>query len=281
MSPKHQFSLELIEHTLEQSVVQQRKTDGYINATALCQAAGKRWHNYVRNETTGHFLRALAAKTRISVLELNQEVRDASGVASTWVHPQVALHLAQWLSADFAVQVSEWVHQWLSGGGPRRPSRLPPHLERHMLNFGKVPPTHFSILQEMTTMLIAPLEAQGYTLPAKLVPDISQGKMFCKFLRDKLGIDTDQLPTYEHEYPDGRKMPAKLYPIEVLSAFRKYINEVWLPERAAPYFSQRDPAALVALDKVLKITFQSPAPKLGAPFARSGQRKPPAELRPR
>jgi KilA-N domain len=276
MDPKHQFSLELIEHTVEQSVVQQRKSDGYINATALCNAAGRRWYNFHRTESTGHFLRALEAKTQIRVLGgLIQEVREgtADGVPSTWVHPQVAVYLAQWLSAEFAVQVSEWVHQWLSGGGPRQPTRLPPHIERHMLNFGKVPPTHFSILQEMTTMLIAPLEAQGYTLPAKFVPDISQGKMFCKFLRDNLGVDTDALPTYEHEYPDGRKMPAKLYPIEVLTAFRKYINDVWLPERSAGYFSERDPDALLALDKVLKITYQAPTARAKPALPKPARRK--------
>src|SRR5256885_1125473 len=110
MQPQHQLSLQLIRHNVNGGVIEQRASDGYVNATQLCAIAGKRWHNYVRNETTGHFLRALAAKTRISVMELNQEVRSADGVPSTWVHPKVAIHLAQWLSADFAVQVSEWIY---------------------------------------------------------------------------------------------------------------------------------------------------------------------------
>ena len=105
------------------------------------------------------------------------------------------------------------------------------------------------------------MEMQGYTLPEKFVPDISQGKMFCKFLRGQHHIDTDALPMYEHEYPDGRRVQAKLYPVEILSHFRKYVNEVWMPERAAAYFSERDPAALLALDKVLHITYQAPKPK--------------------
>jgi hypothetical protein len=33
----------------------------------------------------------------------------------TWVHPQVAIHLAQWLSPTFAVKVSKWVFNWMSG----------------------------------------------------------------------------------------------------------------------------------------------------------------------
>lgn len=251
----HQYSLRLIEHRVEQSVIQQRSSDGYINATELCKAAGKRWHNYVRNETTGNFLRALAARTRISVPLLNQHVTTPEGVTSMWVHPKVAIHLGQWLSADFAVQVTEWVYDWMSG---RRDATvegvMPYHLERHMANVGKIPATHFSILQEITVTLIAPLEAQGYRLPAEMVPDISQGLTFCRFAREELGIDTDTLPTYLHEYPDGRTFQAKLYPVEHLGRFRTFINQVWMPQYAERYFRERDPKALPLLDKIMRIT---------------------------
>ena len=268
--PTHQYSFELIDHAIEKSVIRQRSKDGYINATELCEAAGKRWHNYIMNETTGSFMRALAAKTRISVAELNQEVRTPEGVVSTWVHPKVAIHLGQWLSADFAVLVAEWVYDWMSGkGAPASSKEMPYHLKRHMTNVGKVPPTHFSILQEMTVTLIAPLEAQGYTLPEDMVPDISQGKLFCKFARESLGLDTDALPTYQHEYPDGRVYPAKLYPVKHLGEFRTFINEVWMPERAEKYFRERDPQALPLLDKVLRISYQPPRLSLPKPRKRA------------
>ncbi len=264
--PKHQYSLELITHTVNSNVIEQRASDGYINATQLCKSAGKRWHNYVRNETTGHFLRALATKTRISVLLLNQQVTEADGSHSTWVHPQVALHLAQWLSAEFAVQVTEWIQDWMSGKQPgRKPAALPYHLERHMANVNKVPLTHFSILQEMTMTLIAPLEALGYSLPPSMVPDISQGKMFCKFARETLGLDTDALPTYTHTFPDGREAAAKLYPVEHLGSFRRFISETWMPERAEGYFRERDPQALPLLDKILHISYDPPRTTKAAP----------------
>ncbi|MDH4417689.1 MAG: KilA-N domain-containing protein [Acidovorax sp.] len=261
--PSHQYSLSLITHQVQNSIVQQRADDGYINATALCAAAGKRWHNYVRNETTGNFLRALEAKTRISVSLLTQQLTTPEGLTSTWVHPKVAIHLAQWLSAEFAVQVSEWVYDWMNGDQQPREAQLPYHLRRHMLNLGKVPSTHFSILQEMTNTLIAPLEVRGYTMPEKLMPDISQGRMFCKFLRDELNIDTDSLPTYVHEFENRPAVEAKLYPIEFLVAFRNYINEKWLPQRAAGYFQERDPAALPMLDQLLRIS-QAPAANMPA-----------------
>ena len=261
--PKHQFSLELISHQVHQSVIQQRSSDGYINATQLCDVAAKKWHSYRMLEPTGHFLRALSAK--IGIKELTEELAGQDGRVHVWVHPQVALHLAQWLSADFAVQVTEWVALWMSGGGRSRSANtaasLPYHLQRHVQNVGKVPPTHFSILQELTTTLIAPLEAQGYTMPESMLPDVSQGLMFCKFARTTLGINTDELPTYEHAFPDGRVVSAKLYPVEHLGQFRTFINNVWMPERAEEYFKKRDPQALPLLDKVLRISFEAPKPR--------------------
>ena len=84
----------------------------------------------------------------------------------------------------------------------------------------------------MTFGLIGPLESQGYALPERMLPDISMGKMFCKWLRDAKGMDTKALPTYDHRYADGRVVQAKLYPNSVLADFRRHFNEEWLPKHA-------------------------------------------------
>jgi len=259
--PSHQFSLSLIDHKVAESLIQQRAEDGYINATQLCNAAGKRWYNFHRLETTGKFLRALEAKTQIRVLDLVQEVRAGTpdGVPSTWVHPKVALHLAQWLSADFAVQVTEWVHDWMTG--KLTPSKLPYHIERHMLNYHKIPTGYFSVLQEMTNRLVAPMEAQGYRLPESMMPDIAHGRMLCKFLRERRGVDTDALPVYLHTFPDGREVEANLYPVQFLGDFLQLLSTEWFPTKAVEYFKQRDPQALAALDKMLMLENSAPVKK--------------------
>ncbi|QTC00490.1 KilA-N domain-containing protein [Alcaligenes sp. SORT26] len=261
MRPQHQTSLYLITHKTDQGIVQQRSSDGYINATELCHAAGKRWHNYVRNETTGNFLRALAAKTRISVLDLNQEVRDKNGTASTWVHPKVAIHLAQWLSADFAVQVSEWVYEWMSGqGAPREPAPLPSHLARYLANDPNVHPGYFSVLQETALNLFGPLHNVGFIIPADWVPDISVGRSFCKWLRENKGMDTNSLPTYQHIYPDdGRVVEAKLYPDTLLADFRTWFRNVWLPVNGVSYFKRKNPDSLAYLDKHPALAIAAPS----------------------
>lgn len=256
--PTHQLSLSLISHKVQDSIVEQRAVDGYINATAMCTAAGKLFGHYKENSTSKEFFAELSTDIGIPISVLIQSIKGGASHQGTWVHPQVALHLAQWLSPKFAVQVSKWVHEWLSG--KHVSTKLPYHLERHMLNLGKIPTGFFSVLQEMTNALVAPMEAQGYRLPEQMMPDISHGKMLCKHLREKLGINTDALPTYTHTFPDGREVDAKLYPVEFLGVFRVLLAEVWLPEKAALYFKSRDPAALAVLDKILLIGHVKPTP---------------------
>jgi len=100
------------------------------------------------------------------------------------------------------------------------------------------------MLNELTLNLIAPLEQAGYTMPQEMVPDISEGRMFCKWLRDTKGIEPNEFETYSHTYPDGRNVPAKLYPMELYEDFRKHFNEIWLQTQAPKYFEARDTKAL-------------------------------------
>jgi hypothetical protein len=204
MTTKEQLPLPLIARTHAETVISQRAKDGYINATAMCKAANKLFNDYSRLSTTEAFVKELGAVTGIPVTELIQSLRGGHPeLQGTWVHPQVAIHLAQWLSPQFAVQVTQWVFEWISGG-PKIIERLPYHLRRYVANMSAIPRTHFSMLQELTYGLIAPMEAQGYTLPDYMVPDISQGRMFSKWLREEKDIDPDTFLTYRHRYEDGR-----------------------------------------------------------------------------
>ncbi|MGV6839265.1 MAG: KilA-N domain-containing protein [Planktomarina sp.] len=245
-----QYSMQLIEHRVQGAPVQQRQTDGYISATAMCRAADKQWFDYKRQKTTDPFLDALCAETGIPVSELVKSVRGGDPcLQGTWVHPQVAIHLAQWLSPEFAVKVSKWVYDWLSGQGSQGSYSY--HLRRYTTNMQNVPFGHWSMLQEMMIGLIGPMESRGYVLPENLLPDISEGRMFCKFLRDTLGVDTDTLPTYQHEFEDGRVVYPKAYPNRLLPAFRAHFSEVWLPEKAQAYFQKKDAKALEFLPYLL------------------------------
>jgi len=246
-----QMSLALIPHVSEGVLISQRVHDGYFNATAACKAAGKQFNDYVRLAATKAFVDELSRDTGIPVSELIQSVKGGNPAEQgSWIHPDVAVHMGQWLSPKFAVLVTRWVREWMARGKYAGVG-MPYHLARYTANSHKIPYTHFSILNEMTLALIAPLENEGYRLPESLIPDISQGKMFAKWLRDTKGIDTDSMPTYPHEYADGRVVQAKMYPVELIEEFRLHFNEVWLPQRSTEYFRERDPKALPYLPKLL------------------------------
>lgn len=248
---QHQYSLTLIPHQVKNTVVDQRAHDGYVNATALCKAAGKEWAHYASNKTTKDFLDELSSDLGIPMSELIQSVKGGSGPQGTWVHPHVSIHLGQWLSAKFAVMVSKWVHDWMSGNTRPLHAALPAHLDRYLRNDNKVPLGYFSILQETALGLFGPLHMLGFDIPKGWVPDISVGKMFCKYLRETYNVATDALPCYWHDYLDGRPLvEAKLYPEDLLLIYRNWFREIWLPINGVAYFKKKDKNCLAFLDKM-------------------------------
>ena len=243
----------LIENPVESGIVPQRPRDGYINATAMCKAAGKLFADYGRLNQTQSFLEELSLDMGIPISKLVQVIQGRGDkiTQGTWVHPRVAINLAQWLSPKFAVMVTDWVFDWMAGNVR---SFMPLHVRRFLKNRSKILHTHFSMLNEIYLNLVAPLEDCGIILPERMTPDISTGRMFSDFLRKK-GIDPEQFPSYDHEFLDGTRptVVARLYPIEHLVAFRKYFNEVWLPQKAKNYFGERFPKALPFLPQILPL----------------------------
>ena len=245
----------LIQHSVDGEVIPQRPRDGYINATLLCQKAGKRLNDYRRLGSTEAFLSRLSTVTGIPVTGLMQIIQGGNDKLSqgTCVHPKVAIHLGQWLSPDFAVQVSEWVFDWMTGRVVGN-TFMPEHVRRFLKNRTKIPHTHSSMLNEIYLNLLAVLEDYGVIPPNSIMPDISTGRMFSDFLRSK-GFHPESFPTYEHEFTDSSRpsVNARLYPIEHLPDFRRYFNEVWLPQRAENYFADRFPKALPFLPRILQL----------------------------
>lgn len=112
-----------------------RDADGYVDATAICKAVNKKFHAYSENLGTLRFLKHLKEllqkcdATTSSVVEsdipdfltplsMNSVVHVSHGgkdKGRTWVHPNVAIHLAQWCSPEFAVAVTTLVLRYLQG----------------------------------------------------------------------------------------------------------------------------------------------------------------------
>ena len=207
--PNFQMTFAFIDRQIDSNIIQQRLLDGYINATALCKAAKKRMYDYLRLENTKAFIRALESKTRIPASTLIQTVKGGNiELQGTWVHPFVAGNLAQWADANIAADVSIWIAEWMNGGIKPQPT-MPYHLQRYLLNEGKIPKDkYFSVFNEIVYSLIAPLEQLGYTLPDNLVPDISEAKIFCNWLRKEKGVEPKDFPTYTHNMEMEEISPA-------------------------------------------------------------------------
>jgi hypothetical protein len=98
--------------------IQRRTTDGYVNATAMAKANGKRWNNYFETDRASSYAETLSRVTGIPVTGNAGLVQTRQGGSDqgTWIHPQIAVDLARWISPEFAVWMDGWFLEELGGG---------------------------------------------------------------------------------------------------------------------------------------------------------------------
>ena len=116
-------SQELIEHNklLTKELEDMESIDligenGYVSATLLCKLGGKEFKAWHRLKRTTDVLNAYSQELGIPVNELiyikkGGNNRDEQG---SWVHPNIALSIAQWVSISFEIKVANWIHEWKS-----------------------------------------------------------------------------------------------------------------------------------------------------------------------
>lgn len=126
------MSESIIAHMFQGYEVEQRIADGFINATAMCVSVEKDLSHWIRLETTFDLVSSLAEDlcikprttnpgtsiyTRVSAsfptLVITKKGSPVNG-GGTWIHPDLAIQLAQWLSPKFALAVSKWIRTWLN-----------------------------------------------------------------------------------------------------------------------------------------------------------------------
>jgi hypothetical protein len=127
------MAAELVVRSFGGTEIGQRNADGYFHATAMCKANGRLWADYWRNSRTQEFVAELASDMGIPIsllVESHKGVTADGREQGTWVHPDVAVHLAQWLSPKFAVRVARWVRELLETGRVDLKAKLPPGAKR-------------------------------------------------------------------------------------------------------------------------------------------------------
>ena len=97
------------------------REDGFINATAMCKAGGKQFKHWNSLESTKELIKALEETKNVEIncevgIPTSQFIVSIKGNSSkfsqgSWIHPDLAVQLAQWISPTFALQVSKWVRE--------------------------------------------------------------------------------------------------------------------------------------------------------------------------
>lgn len=166
---------------------------------------------------------------------------------------------------DSALQFRKWVTKEVIPSirnkgyyGKIDRTQVPNFYIRYQDNFHKIDRNYFSVISELFVTLNAELEKVGYQIPDRaedgkqIMPDISVGRMFSDYLKKTSSEYNGSHKFYQHSFPDARPdIEARMYPIEALPIFRRFIYEVWIPQKAQNYFKERDKVALDYLPKLL------------------------------
>ncbi len=135
-----------IDLVINDQVIMHRNIDKYINATQLCKAGGKKFSHWICLDSTKELIMELeksinksnagipalnvdiksinksntensALKKDIKIFESNLiDSKIGGNHVGTWIHPDLAIQLAQWISPKFALQISSWIRTLFTKG---------------------------------------------------------------------------------------------------------------------------------------------------------------------
>ena len=119
--------MKIVNHEVNGLQIGQRHIDGYINATQMCAAYDREWRYYWRLPSTQAYAKALAKDFGIELIVNNPTCknhtsalvltfRGGNSQQGTWVHPELAVDLAAWISVEFRILVNRWVREWMTTG---------------------------------------------------------------------------------------------------------------------------------------------------------------------
>ena len=85
----------------------------YVNATQMCNACGKLWADFARLESTKAYWEGLSLDMGIPISKLVIKVKGRADTIQqgTWVHPEIAIDLAQWVSIEFRIWANRTLKQ--------------------------------------------------------------------------------------------------------------------------------------------------------------------------
>jgi hypothetical protein len=230
----------LVCHKIGSFPIGQRMTDGYVNATLLCQACGRFVADYLRLDNTKSFMATLSETMGIPIVSLVETREGRNG--GTWVHPRVAIHLAQWCSPRFAVLVSQWVLDWMTKGlAPVKQTRLPVYVKRLSLAWKMqmcVPDGYWTVFDKCSNLLI--LVECDLKIPVDTF-DLLDGSVGIRWAKHRQGQmwAGERIP-FTHIFPDKRgSQQAWAYLLQELPHFEKWLRGTYVSEHLPKYLDEK------------------------------------------
>ena len=87
-----------------------------VNATEMAKPFGKLVGDWLRLKSTSEFTKALSTDMQIPISALIQTIKGGNGDQGTWMHEDVALEFARWLSPAFAIWCNKRIKELLTTG---------------------------------------------------------------------------------------------------------------------------------------------------------------------
>lgn len=124
------------------------RDDGYVNATKLCQAGGKLFSKWYRLESTKELIQVL--KSQCPDLDIKfVDSKKGGNHSGSWIHPDLAIQLAQWISPVFTLQISRWIRELaLTGSVVLRNEKSSEELLKIQKEYKKLESNHKKILEK-------------------------------------------------------------------------------------------------------------------------------------
>ena len=95
-----------------------------VNATEMAKPFGKLAKDWLTNKSTNEFIHTLSAVRTIPLTELVVVKQGGNGEQGTWMHEDVAMEFARWLSPAFAIWCNDWIKELLHVGMTATPATL-------------------------------------------------------------------------------------------------------------------------------------------------------------
>jgi hypothetical protein len=98
--------------------IESRTSDNFINATQMCKVGGRKFNDWHRLSNTHELIELVGNQVGgISRRPPIDVVTDGPvKLRGSWIHPDLAVQLAQWISPAFALQVSRWIRELYTEG---------------------------------------------------------------------------------------------------------------------------------------------------------------------